>query len=406
MRGTLDTLAFDAAEVTIVGEHDYAVRAHLIAREPIELDRGRGGALPPAAARPVRPLPARAARRGRTAQRQQHRRGGPHGRRVGPPLGGDRVAAPRPSSTAARSSARESRTRPATSPASSGSRPAGHRAGGQRALEDLARLLRAGRGPPRRPGRRAARVLRATINLTRIESRPLRQGLGRYMFFCDLEGPATEPLVAEAIEALLRTRAESVRILGSYPVARYGRGPAWSRRRPLQFRAMARVLVLNATYEPINVCTLRRAAVLAAEGKGRAARAARAGRPALRAHDDGAARRDPPRQLRADPPRGPPPQDHPPGRPRPRLLDLPVLRLDQVGPHRRPRDPRSRGGKSVWENIVAACATCNRRKGNRLPREIQMHPRKSPRAPGPTVFIQVASPKIPAAWQQYLPQAA
>ena len=36
--------------------------------------------------------------------------------------------------------------------------------------------------------------------------------------------------------------------------------------------------------------------------------------------------------------------------------------------------PRSRGGKSVWENIVAACATCNRRKGNRLPREIQMHP--------------------------------
>ena len=41
--------------------------------------------------------------------------------------------------------------------------------------------------------------------------------------------------------------------------------------------------------------------------------------------------------------------------------------------------PRSRGGKSVWENIVAACATCNRRKGNRLPREIQMHPRRAPR---------------------------
>ena len=38
--------------------------------------------------------------------------------------------------------------------------------------------------------------------------------------------------------------------------------------------------------------------------------------------------------------------------------------------------PRCRGGKSVWENIVAACATCNRRKGNRLPREIQMHPQE------------------------------
>ena len=66
--------------------------------------------------------------------------------------------------------------------------------------------------------------------------------------------------------------------------------------------------------------------------------------------------------------------------------------------------PRSRGGKSVWENIVASCASCNRRKGNRLPREIQMHPRSRPTAPGPTVFIRIASPTIPTAWRQYLPQ--
>ena len=45
--------------------------------------------------------------------------------------------------------------------------------------------------------------------------------------------------------------------------------------------------------------------------------------------------------------------------------------------------PRSRGGESVWENIVASCAPCNRRKGNRLPREIQMHPKTTPRPPGP-----------------------
>jgi prephenate dehydratase len=55
------------------------------------------------------------------------------------------------------------------------------------------------------------------INLTRIESRPLRQGLGRYMFFCDLEGRESEAPVAEAIAAL-RTKAASVRILGSYPL--------------------------------------------------------------------------------------------------------------------------------------------------------------------------------------------
>jgi prephenate dehydratase len=56
------------------------------------------------------------------------------------------------------------------------------------------------------------------VNLTRIESRPLRQGLGRYMFFCDLEGGDDDPAVTEAIDAL-RDKAESVRILGSYPIA-------------------------------------------------------------------------------------------------------------------------------------------------------------------------------------------
>ena len=55
------------------------------------------------------------------------------------------------------------------------------------------------------------------VNLTRIESRPLRRGLGRYMFFVDLEGRAGDSTVAEAVEGL-RTKAESVRILGSYPV--------------------------------------------------------------------------------------------------------------------------------------------------------------------------------------------
>jgi prephenate dehydratase len=55
-----------------------------------------------------------------------------------------------------------------------------------------------------------------SINLTRIESRPRRQGLGSYMFFIDLEGRDTDPAVAEAIEGL-RAKADSVRLLGSYP---------------------------------------------------------------------------------------------------------------------------------------------------------------------------------------------
>ena len=35
--------------------------------------------------------------------------------------------------------------------------------------------------------------------------------------------------------------------------------------------------------------------------------------------------------------------------------------------------PRSKGGPSSWENIVASCAPCNRRKGNALPRQAGMH---------------------------------
>jgi prephenate dehydratase len=55
------------------------------------------------------------------------------------------------------------------------------------------------------------------VNLTRIESRPRKQGLGRYMFFVDLEGRDTEQHVADAL-AGLRSHVETLRVLGSFPV--------------------------------------------------------------------------------------------------------------------------------------------------------------------------------------------
>lgn len=55
------------------------------------------------------------------------------------------------------------------------------------------------------------------VNLTRIESRPLRRGLGRYQFFLDIEGAAEEEPLRGAIEAL-RSKAETVRVLGSWPI--------------------------------------------------------------------------------------------------------------------------------------------------------------------------------------------
>ncbi len=56
------------------------------------------------------------------------------------------------------------------------------------------------------------------VNLTRIESRPRKQGLGRYMFFLDLEGREIEPHVADALTAL-RAQVEVLRVLGSFPAA-------------------------------------------------------------------------------------------------------------------------------------------------------------------------------------------
>lgn len=43
--------------------------------------------------------------------------------------------------------------------------------------------------------------------------------------------------------------------------------------------------------------------------------------------------------------------------------------------------PRSRGGRTTWENVVAACGPCNLRKGNRLPKDCHMIPRQPPRQP-------------------------
>jgi 5-methylcytosine-specific restriction endonuclease McrA len=64
--------------------------------------------------------------------------------------------------------------------------------------------------------------------------------------------------------------------------------------------------------------------------------------------------------------------------------------------------PKSRGGESVWENVVTSCAPCNLRKGNRLPHEVSMELHRKPRPPAPVLFIRLAAPKIPDGWQPYL----
>jgi 5-methylcytosine-specific restriction endonuclease McrA len=163
----------------------------------------------------------------------------------------------------------------------------------------------------------------------------------------------------------------------------------------------SRVLVLNATYEPINVCTVRRAAVLVLKAK---AEVVERGNGKLRSERMALER---PVVIRLITYVRVPRDVH-----RRKITRKAVLARDswtcQYCGQRKPGltvdhvIPRSRGGTSAWDNIVASCAACNRRKGNRLPREAEMHPRRRPKPPGPTVFIQIASPRIPAVWEPYL----
>ena len=163
-----------------------------------------------------------------------------------------------------------------------------------------------------------------------------------------------------------------------------------------------RVLVLNASYEPINVCTLKRAAVLVLKEK---AEVLEQSRGALRSERFAMQR---PTVIRLITYVRVPRDAH-----RRKITRKAVLARDswtcQYCGSRKPGltvdhvIPRSRGGGSTWDNIVASCGPCNRRKGNRLPREIQMHPKTRPAPPGPTVFISIAAPVIPQVWLQYLP---
>ena len=165
-----------------------------------------------------------------------------------------------------------------------------------------------------------------------------------------------------------------------------------------------RVLVLNATYEPINVCTIRRAAVLLLKEKAE-----------IIEHAEW--------ELRSESL----------SLPRPVVIRLVTYVRVPRDTHRRKitrravfaRDrwtcqycgsrtsltvdhvvPRSKGGHSSWDNIVTSCAPCNRRKGDAMLRQAGMKLIRQPSSPSPQIFIHVATPTIPAAWRAYLLEAA
>ena len=220
VRSTLDTLAFEAPGVAIAGEHDHAVRHSLIARADVPL--GRIAVVlshPQASAQCARFL-------------REHL---PHAR----------VRAAESTADAVRSVASSDEPWAALGAASAAQiygcvvlrrgvednpdnvtrfvwiAPEGTQPSGGGAWRTTLVFSELGADHPGALVEALTEFSSRGVNLTRIESRPLRQGLGRYMFFCDLDGAAGDGPVDEAIRAL-RGKAESVRVLGSYPISTSG----------------------------------------------------------------------------------------------------------------------------------------------------------------------------------------
>ncbi len=167
---------------------------------------------------------------------------------------------------------------------------------------------------------------------------------------------------------------------------------------------MQHTLVLNASFEPLNVCSVRRAHVLVWKGK---AEVVERDRAPLRSGE-----RTFPRPLVI------------------RLLQY--VRVPRTVKRRISRRvlfardgwrcvycgtsngrltldhvvPRSRGGASTWENVVTACAPCNLDKGDRLLEEVGLSLQRTPRPPAPVLFIRLAAQRVPDAWHAYLPDTA
>jgi prephenate dehydratase len=215
VRSTLDTLAFDTEGVTIVGEHDFAVRAMLLSSQPRQLGEIEAVLSHPQplaqCARFLREQLAGAELRSTSSTAEAVRIVGESNE---PWVAiGARSAAGLYGCTILREGIEDE--------ANNVTRfvwiaPTGTTPQAGEAWKTSLVFSELGEDHPGALVEALQEFSSRQVNLSRIESRPLRQGLGRYMFFCDLEGPLGDAAVAAAVGAL-REKAESVRILGSYP---------------------------------------------------------------------------------------------------------------------------------------------------------------------------------------------
>lgn len=66
--------------------------------------------------------------------------------------------------------------------------------------------------------------------------------------------------------------------------------------------------------------------------------------------------------------------------------------------------PKSKGGTTTWDNVVAACGPCNRKKGGRTPSQARMGLRRKPSRPSslPALHVQLRNASPPDAWREFL----
>jgi 5-methylcytosine-specific restriction endonuclease McrA len=67
--------------------------------------------------------------------------------------------------------------------------------------------------------------------------------------------------------------------------------------------------------------------------------------------------------------------------------------------------PRSRGGRSTWENVVTACGKCNAQKGDSTPQEARMPLLSTPTRPIALSRSKAALHRIPHQWREYIVEA-
>jgi len=162
------------------------------------------------------------------------------------------------------------------------------------------------------------------------------------------------------------------------------------------------VLVLNATYEPLSIVSIRRAVVLLLKEKAEVLEAAE---NALRAQDVAI---PVPLVIR---------MVYYVRIPHSTMLPLSrrtVMARDQytcqycgATPIRAELTidhimPRSRGGVTDWDNVVVACRSCNQKKGNRTPREAQMQIMRPPQRPRYVALAFLGESTHREVWSKYL----